>query len=93
MSQKIQWIEEELQNLTDSGLYNRIRTLSSPQGAWLVVDGKRVLTSAPTTTWGWPTIPAWSAQSRKRCRNTASGRPRCAALPARWTCTSSWNGA
>jgi glycine C-acetyltransferase len=24
-------------------LYNRIRTLSSPQGAWLVVDGKRVL--------------------------------------------------
>jgi glycine C-acetyltransferase len=43
MSQKIQWIEEELQNLTNSGLYNRIRTLSSAQGAWLVVDGKRVL--------------------------------------------------
>jgi glycine C-acetyltransferase len=43
MSNKIQWIEEELQTLTSSGLYNRIRTLSSPQGAWLVVDGKRVL--------------------------------------------------
>jgi glycine C-acetyltransferase len=43
MSQKIQWIEEELQNLTNSGLYNHIRTVSSPQGAWLVVDGKRVL--------------------------------------------------
>ncbi len=43
MSDKLQWIEQELQNLHDSGLYNQIRTLSSPQGAWLVVDGKRVL--------------------------------------------------
>jgi glycine C-acetyltransferase len=40
---KLQWIEDELQNLKDAGLYNRIRTLSSPQGAWLVVDGRRVL--------------------------------------------------
>jgi len=40
---KLQWIQDELQNLKDAGLYNRIRTLSSPQGAWLVVDGARVL--------------------------------------------------
>jgi len=43
MSKKLQWIQDELQKLKDAGLYNRIRTLSSPQGAWLVVDGKRVL--------------------------------------------------
>jgi glycine C-acetyltransferase len=43
MEAKLQWIEKELQSLKDAGLYNRIRTLSSPQGAWLVVDGKRVL--------------------------------------------------
>jgi glycine C-acetyltransferase len=43
MSDKLQWIQDELQNLKDAGLYNRIRTLSSPQGAWLVVDGKRAL--------------------------------------------------
>jgi len=43
MSTKLNWIDEELEGLKDSGLYNRIRTLSSPQGAWLVVDGKRVL--------------------------------------------------
>jgi glycine C-acetyltransferase len=42
-SPKLKWIETELQTLKDNGLYNRIRTLSSPQGAWLVVDGKRVL--------------------------------------------------
>ncbi len=43
MSDKLQWIQDELQNLKDAGLYNRIRTLSSPQGAWLTVDGRRVL--------------------------------------------------
>jgi glycine C-acetyltransferase len=40
---KTQWIAEELDNLRQAGLYNYIRTLSSPQGAWLVVDGKQVL--------------------------------------------------
>lgn len=43
MSTKLNWIDEELANLKETGLYNKIRTLSSPQGAWLVVDGKRVL--------------------------------------------------
>src|SRR5512139_23072 len=43
MDNKLQWIQDEIQKLKDDGLYNRIRTLSSPQGAWLVVDGKRVL--------------------------------------------------
>jgi glycine C-acetyltransferase len=43
MAEKLQWIQDEIQKLKDDGLYNRIRTLSSPQGAWLEVDGKRVL--------------------------------------------------
>ncbi len=43
MRSNVGWIEAELQNLKASGLYNQIRTLSSPQGAWLVVDGRRVL--------------------------------------------------
>ena len=41
MVDKLSWIQDEIQNLKEAGLYNRIRTLSSPQGAWLVVDGKR----------------------------------------------------
>jgi glycine C-acetyltransferase len=40
---KLDWIREEIHNLKEAGLYNHIRTLSSPQGAWLVVDGKRAL--------------------------------------------------
>ncbi|OGO28304.1 MAG: glycine C-acetyltransferase [Chloroflexi bacterium RBG_16_52_11] len=43
MSKKIKWIQDELESLHEAGLYNRIRTLSSPQGAWLVVDGVQVL--------------------------------------------------
>jgi glycine C-acetyltransferase len=43
MSQKTEWITQEIEALKDAGLYNRIRTICSPQGAWLVVDGHRVL--------------------------------------------------
>lgn len=43
MSTKTDWIIEEIQGLQNAGLYNRIRTLSSPQGAWLTVDGQKVL--------------------------------------------------
>jgi glycine C-acetyltransferase len=43
MTTKLQWISDELDNLRQQGLYNTIRTIGSPQGAWLVVDGKRVL--------------------------------------------------
>ena len=43
MANRIDWIQQELSGLKEAGLYNRIRTLSSAQGAWLEVDGKRVL--------------------------------------------------
>jgi glycine C-acetyltransferase len=43
MPKKLDWLKDELQVLKDAGLYNRIRTINSPQGAWLVVDGERVL--------------------------------------------------
>ena len=40
---KIDWIKEEIEALQSAGLYTNIRTLGSAQGAWLDVDGKRVL--------------------------------------------------
>lgn len=43
MSDKLAWIDQELKALHDAGLYNTIRTLGSPQGAWLEVDGKKAL--------------------------------------------------
>jgi glycine C-acetyltransferase len=43
MSKPLAWVGEELQSLKEAGLYNHIRTIGSPQGAWLQVDGQRVL--------------------------------------------------
>ena len=43
MPTKTDWIAQELGALKQQGLYNTIRTIESPQGAWLVVDGQRVL--------------------------------------------------
>jgi glycine C-acetyltransferase len=43
MTSRTQWIQDELEGLRQAGLFNTIRTLASPQGAWLTVDGKRVL--------------------------------------------------
>lgn len=40
---KLAWLEEEIEGLKEQGLYNRIRTIGSAQGAWLTVDGKNVL--------------------------------------------------
>jgi len=37
------WVDEELNSLKESGLFNRIRTIGSAQGAWLQVDGRHVL--------------------------------------------------
>ncbi len=40
---KFAFIDQELARLRQSGLYIRIRTIESAQGAWLTVDGRRVL--------------------------------------------------
>ncbi|HEY4668100.1 MAG TPA: glycine C-acetyltransferase [Anaerolineales bacterium] len=40
---KTDWISEEIAALRTAGLFTQIRTVSSAQGAWLVVDGRRVL--------------------------------------------------
>jgi glycine C-acetyltransferase len=40
---KLDWVTQEIDGLKEQGLYNHIRTIGSPQGAWLTVDGKNVL--------------------------------------------------
>ncbi len=43
MSTKLDWLTQEIDGLKEQGLYNRIRTIGSAQGARLIVDGKDVL--------------------------------------------------
>jgi glycine C-acetyltransferase len=40
---KLDWLNQEIDDLKEQGLYNRIRTIGSAQGAWLTVDGRNVL--------------------------------------------------
>ena len=40
---KLRWIEDELTALKEQSLFINLRTIESPAGAWMVVDGKRVL--------------------------------------------------
>src|SRR3990172_4472034 len=43
MTDKLAFLETELKSLREQGLFNIIRTIGSAQGAWITVDGKRVL--------------------------------------------------
>ena len=40
---KLNFIEPELNELKEKGLYKNIRTIQSAQGAWVEIDGRRVL--------------------------------------------------
>ncbi len=62
---KLQWIEDELRNLRESGLYVHIRTIESPQDAWLVVDGKRVLNFCSNNYLGLANHPRLRAAAKR----------------------------
>lgn len=65
MSERLAWLNEELSQLKDGGLYNHIRTLNSPQGAWLEVDGKRVLNLCSNNYLGLANHPQLVAAAQK----------------------------
>ena len=62
---KTDWIQQEIEALQNAGLYNRIRTIGSPQGAWLVVDGKKVLNFCSNNYLGLANHPALVAAAKK----------------------------
>ena len=62
---KTDWITQEIEALQNAGLYNRIRTIGSPQGAWLTVDGKRVLNFCSNNYLGLANHPALVAAAKK----------------------------
>ena len=62
---KTDWITQELDSLKRQGLYNRIRTIGSPQGAWLVVDGKKVLNFCSNNYLGLANHPNLIAAAKK----------------------------
>ncbi|MGB9898054.1 glycine C-acetyltransferase [Thermanaerothrix sp.] len=65
MSKRLAWIQDELETLKASGLYNTIRTISSAQGAWLEVDGRRVLNFCSNNYLGLANHPRLVAAARE----------------------------
>ena len=43
MSDRLEFIQRDLTALKEQGLFIDVRVLDSPQGAWITVDGKKVL--------------------------------------------------
>ena len=62
---KTDWIAQEIEGLKSQGLYNRIRTIGSAQGAWLVVDGKKVLNFCSNNYLGLANHPQIVAAAQK----------------------------
>jgi glycine C-acetyltransferase len=65
MSNRLNWAEDEIRSLKENGLFNQIRTISSPQGAWLIVDGKRVLNFCSNNYLGLANHPKMVAAVKK----------------------------
>ena len=61
---KTDWISEEIANLRAAGLFTQIRTVSSAQGAWLVVDGRRVLNFCSNNYLGLANHPRLTAAAK-----------------------------
>ncbi|HHX28420.1 MAG: glycine C-acetyltransferase [Bacillota bacterium] len=62
---KLSFLADELQSLRESGLYNNIRSITGPQGAWFVVDGKKVLNLCSNNYLGFANMPALKEAAKK----------------------------
>jgi glycine C-acetyltransferase len=65
MTDKLTWIEDELKGLREQGLYNTVRTIESAQGAWLIVDGRRVLNFSSNNYLGFANHPKLKAAAQR----------------------------
>ena len=70
---KIDWIQQEIDSLKSQGLYNNIRTIGSPQGAWLKVDGKQVLNFCSNNYLGLANHPALVSAAKKAADDMGVG--------------------
>jgi glycine C-acetyltransferase len=70
---KLNFIVEELSKLEDAGLLIRIRTIESPQGAWITVDGKKVFNLCSNNYLGFANDPKLKSASQKAVENYGVG--------------------
>jgi glycine C-acetyltransferase len=64
MSVQLDWLEDDIRSLKELGYYNKIRTVSSPQGSRLVIDGKSVLNFCSNNYLGLANHPRLTAAAK-----------------------------
>jgi glycine C-acetyltransferase len=62
---KLNFITEELSRLEETGLLVRVRTIEGPQGAWIIIDGKKVLNLSSNNYLGFANNPELKSASQK----------------------------
>ncbi|MBE3519214.1 MAG: glycine C-acetyltransferase [Firmicutes bacterium] len=62
---KLDFLAEELQSLKEQGLFNTIRTIDGPQGAWMIVDGRRVLNLCSNNYLGFANMPELKERAKQ----------------------------
>lgn len=70
---KLDWLNQEIDGLKEQGLYNRIRTIGSAQGAWITVDGKNVLNFCSNNYLGLANHPRIVEAAKEATKNYGVG--------------------
>jgi glycine C-acetyltransferase len=65
MSTQMEWLNKEIQTLKDAGIYNDFRVISSPQGAWLTINGQRYLNFCSNNYLGLANHPRLAEAAKK----------------------------
>jgi glycine C-acetyltransferase len=62
---KLNFINEELDKLKKAGLFVNVRTIEGPQGAWIIIDGKKVLNLSSNNYLGFANDPKLKSVSQE----------------------------
>ena len=62
---RLAFVEEVVADLKEQNLYNTIRTIQSPQGAWVTIEGRKVLNMCSNNYLGLANHPALCAAAKK----------------------------
>lgn len=73
MSEKTNWIQEEMEQLREAGLYNTIRIIDSPMDAWVVINGRRLLNFCANNYLGLANDPRIRAAAHQAIENYGVG--------------------
>ncbi len=70
---KLDFISEELEKLREAGLLIHVRTIEGPQGAWIVVDGRKVLNLCSNNYLGLANNPQIKLAAQKAIETYGTG--------------------